>query len=347
MPIVGIVPVEPYPMPRLLLTFLVLSLCGLLLGSAVADERLCIAVPDIGAGSQPADGVLVDVIRAQRRLERAFAPLGVTVEWHFFKGAAPLINESFANGQLDVAYLGDLGAIVGRSAGLDTRMIAAVARGITHYLAVPPNSSIHDLAQLKGRRVGLFRGTAAELSFIEALRSAGLTPADVRLVNLDFAAASAALAAGQLDATWGGLNALALAERGLARLPVATSDLGGAGDLSGLLVVSGSLAAKHPDWVRTLVRVQHEAAAWASDPEHREAYLKLLAERTGYPATLLRQDLDRSVPLATRLSPDRDTGFRERLQDAINTALQARLIRRDIALDAWLIAALPPPTRTP
>ena len=334
-------------MPRLLLTFIALWLGGLLLGSAVAGERLRIAVPDIGAGSQPAGGVLVDVIHAQQRLERAFAPLGVTVEWHFFKGAAPLINESFANGQIDVAYLGDLGAIVGRSAGLDTRVVAAAARGITHYLAVPLDSPIHDLAQLKGRRVGLFRGTAAELSFTEALRSADLTPADVLLVNLDFAAASAALAAGQLDATWGGLNALALAERGLARLPVATSELGGAGDLSGLLVVSGSLAAKHPDWIRTLVRVQYEAAAWASDPEHRDAYLKLLAERTGYPASLLRQDLERSVPLATRLAPALDTGFRERLQDAIDTALQARLIRRDIALDAWLVAAVPPATRIP
>lgn len=334
-------------MPRLLFTFLVLSLGGLLLGSAVAGDRLRIAVPDIGAGSQPAGGVLVDVIRAQQRLERAFAPLGVTVEWRFFKGAAPLINESFANGQVDVAYLGDLGAIVGRSAGLDTRVVAAAARGITHYLAVPVDSPIHNLAQLRGRRVGLFRGTAAELSFIEALRSAGLTLADVRLVNLDFVAASAALAAGQLDATWGGLNTLVLAKRGLARLPVATSDLGGAGDLSGLLVVSGSLATKHPDWVRTLVRVQREAAAWASDPVHREAYLNLLAERTGYPVSLLLQDLERSAPLEKRLAPELDESFRQRLQDAVTTALQARLIRRDIALNDWLAASPPPTTRTP
>ncbi|GFM56906.1 ABC transporter [Pseudomonas cichorii] len=320
-----------------LLASLLLSL-GLTLGpltSAVAAQ-LNIAVSDIGSGSKPAGGGLVDVIHAQQRLDKAFSAEGVTVKWHFFKGAAPLINEAFANGQLDMAYLGDLGSIVGKSGGLDTRVVAVAARGVAHYLAVPPGSSIQALADLKGKRVGLFRGTAAQLSFIDALRTAGLTEKDISVINLDFAAASAALAARQIDATWGGINILALRERGQAQVPVSTHDLGGAGELSGLVLVSQKLLDEHPDWVSKIVQVQRDASSWASAPQNREAYIQLLADQASYPASLLKANLEGAPPLSVLLSPELDSGFVERLKQSIGSAREARLIRRDIDVDQWL-----------
>ncbi|EPL06042.1 ABC transporter substrate-binding protein [Pseudomonas sp. CF161] len=329
----------PIPLKPLLSLVLALGLSLGQLTSVLAETpaaQLNIAVSDIGAGGKPAGGGLVDVIHSRGLLEQALAAEGVTVKWHFFKGAAPLINESFANGQMDMAYLGDLGSIVGRAGGLDTRVVAVAARGVAHYLAVPPGSSIHGLADLKGKRVGLFRGTAAQLSFIGALRTAGLTEQDVSVINLDFVAASAALAAKQIDATWGGANVLALRDRGLAQIPVSTRSLGGAGELAGLVLVSGTLVEQHPDWVKRIVQVQREAAAWASAEQNREAYVQLLAEQAAYPASLLRADLDGAPPLSTLLSPELDPGFVAQLGQAIATARQARLIRRDIDLERWL-----------
>lgn len=311
------------------------SLAALATTPALSAE-LNIAASDIGAGSQPAGGGLVDVIHSQQRLEKAFAALGVTVKWHFFKGAAPLINEAFANGQLDVAYLGDLGSIVGKSAGLDTRVVAAAARGGNHYLAVAPGSAIHTIADLRGKRIGLFRGTAAQLSFAAALHTAGMSEKDVNVINLDFAAASAALAARQIDATWGGMNILALRERGQAEVPVSTHSLGGAGELAGLVLVSGRLLDEHPDWIRHLVEVQRQAADWASAPANREAYVQLLAEQSAYPAALLRADLDAAAPLPLLLSPELDSGFVAGLQRAVDGAKAARLIRHDIDVGQWL-----------
>lgn len=315
---------------------LMLSL-GLSATQALAEPlQLNVAVSDIGAGGKPAGGALVDVIHAQQRLEQALAPQGVQVKWHFIKGAAPLINESIANGQVDMAYLGDLGSIIGKSGGLDTRVVAVAARGVAHYLAVAPGSGIHSLADLKGKRVAVFRGTAAQLSFIAALRTAGLTEKDLKVVNLDFAAASAALAAKQIDATWGGANVLALKARGQAEVPVSTRSLGGAGELAGLVLVSGRLLEQHPDWVQRIVQVQREAAAWASQPEHREDYLKLLAAQANYPVELLRTDLEGAPALSTLLSPELDPDFVAALRQAIDTARDARLIRRDIDLQQWL-----------
>ncbi len=296
--------------------------------------ELNIAVSDIGAGSQPAGGGLVDVIHSQQHLEKTLAGQGVTVKWHFFKGAAPLINEAFANGQLDMAYLGDLGSIIGKSAGLDTRVIAAAARGGNHYLAVAPGSPIHSVADLRGKRVGLFRGTAAQLSFSAALHTAGMTEKDLNVINLDFAAASAALGARQIDATWGGMNILALRDRGQADVPFSTHSLGGAGELSGLVLVSGRLVNEHPDWVRAVVEAQRQAATWAA--QNRDTYIQLLAEQSGYPAALLRADLDASAPLAEVVSPELDAAFVARLQADVNAAHDARLIRRDIDVSQWL-----------
>lgn len=306
----------------------------LLAATAAGATELNVAVSDIGAGNHPAGGGLVDVIHSQQRLEKAFSSQGVTVHWHFFKGAAPLINEAFANGQLDVAYLGDLGSIVGKSAGLDTRVVAAAARGGNHYLAVAPGAAIHSVADLRGKRVGLFRGTAAQLSFAAALSTAGMTEKDLQVINLDFAAASAALSARQIDATWGGMNILALRDKGLADVPFSTHSLGGKGELSGLLLVSGRVLDEHPDWVRTLVKVQRQAADWAST--HREGYLQLLAEQSAWPLPVLRADLDAAAPLAELVSPELDDAFVARLQASIDAAREARLIRRDIDLKQWL-----------
>lgn len=323
---------------RLLSRSALKRLAGVGLAALVASQtsaaELNIAVSDIGAGSQPAGGGLVDVIHSQQRLEKALADQGVTVKWHFFKGAAPLINEAFANGQLDMAYLGDLGSIIGRAAGLDTRVIAAAARGGNHYLAVAPGSSIDSLADLRGKRVGLFRGTAAQLSFAAALHSAGMSEKDLHIINLDFAAASAALAARQIDATWGGMNILALRDRGLAQVPLSSHGLSGAGELSGLVLASARLLNEHPEWLRAIVTAQRQAAAWAV--QNPDAYLQLSAEQTGYPAPLLRADLDASGALAEVVSPELDAAFVAQLQADVNAARRARLIRRDIDLDQWL-----------
>lgn len=303
---------------------------------ALAAGQIRIAVSDIGAGGKPAGGGLVDVLHSQQRLEKEFASDGIEVQWVFVKGAGPVINEAFANGQVDMAFLGDLASIVGKSGNLDTRVIAAAARGVNHYLAVRPGSSIKSLGDLKGKRVGLFRGTAAQLSFISALRSSGLSERDLQIINLDFAAASAALAAGHIDATWGGNNALALAERGLAELPVSTKHTEhGAGQLSGLVLVTERFASAHPEWLQRLLKVQREAAQWAGEPANREAYIELQSAQSGYPQSLLRSDLQ-GEDLAHLLSPELDDNFVARLRESIEIAQEARLIRRPVNLDTWL-----------
>ncbi|MBK4990930.1 ABC transporter substrate-binding protein [Pseudomonas sp. S36] len=294
-----------------------------------------IAVPDLSAGSKPSAGGVVDVLRNQQLLEKEFAKDGIRIDWHFFKGAGPVVNEALANGQADFAYLGDLAAIVGKANGLDTRVLAAGVRGVKSYLGVVPGSGIKSLHDLKGKRVAVFRGTANQLSFASALASQGLTERDLKVINLDFNAANAALAARQIDATWGLSSLLSLRERGLVEIPVSSRDLLGAGGTQSVLLGTGDFIRKYPQLVQRLVNAQEQASTWLRNERNREAYLELVASNANWPLSILRDDLAKE-DLAQYFDPRLDPGFISQLQQGVDLAAKERLIRRGFQVADWV-----------
>lgn len=297
-------------------------------------EEIRIAVPDVSAGSQPSGGGVVDVLRAQEIFEQEFAADGIKVQWSFFKGAGPVINEALANGQVDFAYLGDLAAIIGKANGLDTRLLSATARDIKHYLGVVPGSGIRTLADLKGKRVAIFRGTASQLSFDAALASQGLAERDLQVINLDFNAATAALAAKQIDATWGLSNLIALKARGVAELPLSTDDLGGVGSIQGVLVADGRFVDRHPEITARLVKAQQKAVTWLRDEQNKQAYIDLVSGLANYPTLILQNDLH-NASFSKIFDPQLDAGFLGRLQQSVDLAAEQRLVRKGFVVADW------------
>ncbi|MBC3496474.1 ABC transporter substrate-binding protein [Pseudomonas sp. SWRI100] len=298
-------------------------------------ESIRIAVPDLSAGSKHSAGGVVDVLRDQQLLEKEFAKDGIRIDWHFFKGAGPVVNEALANGKADFAYLGDLAAIVGKANGLDTRVLSAGVRGVKSYLGVVPGSGIKTLHDLKGKRVAVFRGTANQLSFASALASQGLSERDLKVINLDFNAANAAIAAKQIDATWGLSNLLSLRERGLVELPVNSRDLQGAGSTQAVLLGTGEFIRQHPDLVQRLVNAQEQATAWLRDEHNRDAYVDLVANNASWPRSILSDDLAKEN-LAHYFDPRLDADFLAQLQQGVDLAAKERLIRRGFQVADWV-----------
>ena len=309
--------------------------CLPLAAHADAVKEIRIAVPDLSAGTEHSGGGVVDVLRQQQAFEKAFAADGIHIQWQFFKGAGPVINEAFANGQVDLAYLGDLAAIIGKSNGLDTRLLSATGRGIKQYLAVQPGSGIKTLQDLKGKRVGLFRGTASQLSFDAALASQGLSEKDLKIVNLDYSAAQSALAAKQIDATWGLLNAIVLQQRGLADIPLNTRDLGGAGSIQSVLVGNGAFVDAHPDIVARLIKAQDSAVQWLTQDGNKDAYVQLVSKQASYPPALVAQDLQ-ADKLSEVFPATLDPQFLGKLQSSVDLAAQERLIRKPFNVADWV-----------
>jgi len=329
------------PFKRVFSLFAIPALAGLLAFAVQADElkEIRIAVPDLSAGTQHSGGGVVDVLRDRQIFEKAFADQGIKIQWSFFKGAGPVINEAFANGQVDLAYLGDLAAIIGKSNGLDTRLLSASARGVKQYLGVVPGSGIKTLQDLKGKRVAIFRGTATQLSFDAALASQGLSEKDLKVINLDFSGATAALAAKQIDASWGSSGLAALQSKGLAELPLNTKDLGGAGSVQSVLVGAGKFVDGHPEVVAKLLKAQQQAVDWLTQDSNKDAYVQLVSGLASYPPVILTQDLQ-DQKLSEVFPSTLDPVFLGKLQDSVDLAAQQKLIRKPFKVSDWVAPEL-------
>src|SRR5512138_532076 len=84
-----------------------------------------------------------------------------SVKWASFS-AGPPINESFASGQQDVGLLGDTPAIIGKAAGIDTRIVGLTSTGPRSLaVIVPAGSSIKTPKELKGKKVAVVKGSYA------------------------------------------------------------------------------------------------------------------------------------------------------------------------------------------
>ena len=57
------------------------------------------------------------IAHAKGWLEEEFKKDNVKVEWYFFKGAGPAVNEAVTNKQIDFALQGDLPSTVARARG--------------------------------------------------------------------------------------------------------------------------------------------------------------------------------------------------------------------------------------
>ncbi len=315
--------------------FMACAVMALAPASARAQNVIRIAVPDISAGPKPAGGGVVDVLYANHALEKAFQKDGVQIQWTFFKGAGPAVNEALANHQVDLAFLGDLAGIIGRANGLDTRLIAGLARDVNGYLAVAPGQGIKDLKDLKGKQVALFRGTALQLSFDSVLRTEGLTERDFRVVNLDMNSAAAAIAAHRIDAVWGASSLYILKDKGLVDIPVSTRGREGVGTFKAGLVASNAFLRAHPDWTGRVVETLLEASNWLSDRKNLDAYLQLEQDRAAIPASVWRNEIGDSDP-ATFFSPLLDPYFVNAFKRDVDTAKQLGMIRQTFDVDQWV-----------
>lgn len=313
---------------------LLLSLAGITM-AAPAPTVIRLAVPDASVGQHASSGTpTVDYVYTQKLFEQEFAKDGIEIRWAFFKNAGPAINEAFANEQIDVAFLGDLAAIIGESAGNRTRLLAASSRGLNGYLGVVPGSGHTSLESLRGKTIGVWLGTAGHLSLEAVLTRHGYSDKDFRLISLDNNAGLAALAARRIDAVWSAAGVLALRNRGLAEIPLSTQGGDGTGTIAVTLLGASDFVERYPQITQRLVRVLVQSAYWGSQPDNRQAVIDLLIQQTGMPPELMAQELQGEA-LARRNSPLLDAYFLQHLQYGANAAFAQQLIRQPVDVQRW------------
>lgn len=311
-----------------------LSACGQNRQNAGGSGQDGVALPSVvtigapaTAGTQQSIMGAQGIARVKGWLDAEFKGEGVTFAFPGFRGGAATVNQALANGQVDFAYAGDLVSIIGRSAAIDTRVIMPCGRLENAYLAVQPTSSIHSIADLRGRKVAYFKGSYLHLQVVKILAAHGMSEADLQSINLDYATAAAALASGDVDAVFGGLETLNLETRGIARLAYSTR--GQDPHLTGQagVLVRQAFAQQYPELVARMVKVWVKAADWASAPAHRDEVFRIWATGSRTPEQMLANYGDR--PLAERLSPLLDPFLVAQYQETQKLAQRLDLLRAD------------------
>lgn len=294
-----------------------------------------LASPLVGSGNRPVGyGSYYATTQTLGLLEKEFQKDGIKVQWNNFKGAGPAINESYANGLVDITWLGDLPALIGKASRLDTKLIAIGGTHDNTYLAVPPSSQAKTWADLKGKRIGFFRGTSLHLALYQIIKKYGLTEKDFRFVNVDGAVGYAALASGDLDAIFSNQSLFPVVDRGIAKIIYSSKKEPTNLQSSGYVLVSSKFEQKYPETVQRVVNVLVKQAAWESEQKNREALFKLWSKSGLSYSTFVRAN--EGVDLKQHSDPVIDAASISLLKQKLKAGQDLKLIRGNIDVDTWV-----------
>jgi sulfonate transport system substrate-binding protein len=156
------------------------------------------------------------LLRSKGTLETKLKALGVTVEWREFPSGPPLL-EAINAGAIDVGNTGEAPPIFAQAAGVPFVYVAyepPAPKG--EAILVPRTSALRTVADLKGKKVALNKGSNVHYLLVKALEKAGVAYSDIQPVFLAPADARAAFERGSVDAwvIWDPFQAAAEAATG-------------------------------------------------------------------------------------------------------------------------------------
>jgi sulfonate transport system substrate-binding protein len=138
--------------------------------------------------------------KAGGSLEKKLAPLGFGVKWVEFP-AGPQLLEGLNVGSVDVGFVGEAPPIFAQAAGAQFLYIGNDPAGPeAEALVVPKDSALRSVAELKGKKVALNKGSNVHYLLVKLLEKHGLKYSDIQPVFLPPADARAAFEKGSVDA---------------------------------------------------------------------------------------------------------------------------------------------------
>ncbi|WP_077038007.1 sulfonate ABC transporter substrate-binding protein [Pelomonas sp. KK5] len=256
-------------MNRRLFASIAILTAGLLSGSlAQAQQELRIGFQKYGT---------LTLLKARGDLEKRLAPLGVSVKWNEFP-AGPQLLEGLNVGSIDFGTVGEAPPIFAQAAGADLVYVANQPPApASEALVVPKGSAIQSVAELKGKRIALNKGSNVHYLLVKLLEKHGIKYNEIQTVYLPPADARAAFEKGAVDAwvIWDPF--LAAAERQLGARVLA--------DGKGLVanhqfyLASRGYAEKNPQIIQAIVDELGKLDRWAQGND--KAVAAVLAPQIG------------------------------------------------------------------
>ena len=232
------------------------------------------------------------VLKEQKILDKAFEKDGITIRWVQSLGSNKAL-EFLNSSSIDFGSTAGAAALIARVNGNPIKSIYVYSRPEWTALVTRKDTGIAKVADLKGKRIAVTRGTDPHIFLVRALAEAGLTEKDVKLVLLQHADGRLALERGDVDA-WAGLDpmmAAAEVEGGATlffRKPEANT--------WGILNVREAFAEENPEIVKRVLAAYEEARKWAlANPDELK---KIFIAATKLPEAVV----DRQLKTRTELT---------------------------------------------
>lgn len=173
-----------------------LTLGGLLLFSTLGHAAP--ATPDALRIGYQKGSVSMVLAKSHQLLEQRYPQTHIS--WIEFP-AGPQMLEALNVGSIDIGSTGDIPPIFAQAAGADLVYIGAEPpKPKAEVILVAQGSPIHNVAELKGKKVAFQKGSSSHNLLLRALQLAGLKFSDIQPVYLAPADARAAFQQGNVDA---------------------------------------------------------------------------------------------------------------------------------------------------
>src|SRR5579863_922326 len=225
------------------------------------------------------------ILRQKGMLEQEFAKDGIRIVWVQSAGSNKALE--FLNaGSIDFGSTAGSAALVARINGNPIKSIYVYSRPEWTALVTTRDSRIATVADLRGKRVAVTRGTDPHIFLVRALLDAGLSEKDITPVLLQHADGKTALIRGDVDA-WAGLDpmmAQAEIEDG-ARLFFRKADA----NTWGILNVREQFLKDHPQIVQRVLATYEEARKYSLS--HYDELKKSLVTATKLPDVVADKQL--------------------------------------------------------
>ena len=320
-----------------------LSRRGLLIGAAgaaVAPLRLA------RAAAKPSE-IRIDwatynpvsmVLKQKGLLEKEFAKDGIGIRWVQSLGSNKALE--FLNaGSIDFGSSAGSAALLSKINSNPIKSIYVYSKPEWTALVTRKDSAIKTIADLKGRRVAVTRGTDPHIFLVRALLSAGLTERDIKEVLLQHPDGKTALIRGDVDA-WAGLDpmmAQAQVEDG-ARLFYRNADANTYGILNG----REEFLNTQPELTRRVLAVYEEARKYclANYEEEKRVFIGV----TRLPGNVVDLQLKERTDLTNnRIGPQqRDTilqaGLALQKAGVIKADVDVKKVLKDLVDDRFVAA---------
>jgi sulfonate transport system substrate-binding protein len=247
---------------------------GLVFASPLAWAQAAGDPPQLRLGFQKSAVNLV-IVKQQGVLEKRFP--NTKVQWIEFP-AGPQLLEALSVGALEFGLTGDSPPVFAQAAGKELLYVGAEpSKPLSSAILVSEGSPLRTLADLKGKRVALQKGSSAHYLVVRALEKAGLSFRDITPIYLAPAEARAAFERHSIDA-WAIWDPFYAATELSIKPRVLTNGVGLSGNNS-FYLAARPFTEKHPQALLALFEELTKADAYVQS--HRKEAAQLVSDFSG------------------------------------------------------------------